>query len=144
MKQAEKTAILVSYGCWGYPFLEYLFRGWSHWSMALAGGICFGLLGQISDLLREFRLPVRCVAGTAAILCVEFIFGCIFNLGMHLHVWDYSDEWFNLAGQICIRYGIIWLFLSAPLILLADQLKVEKKPKRTDPLPACKQRTMSI
>lgn len=144
MKQAEKTAILVSYGCWGYPFLEYWFRGWSHWSMALAGGICFGLLGQISDLLQDYSLPVRCVAGTGGILCVEFIFGCIFNLGMHLHVWDYSGEWMNLAGQICVRYGILWLFLSAPLILLADQLKIQKKRDQTKQLPACKQRKMSI
>lgn len=112
--------------------------------MALAGGICFGLLGQISDLLQDYSLPVRCVAGTAGILCVEFIFGCIFNLGMHLHVWDYSGEWMNLAGQICVRYGILWLFLSAPLILLADQLKIQKKRDQTKQLPACKQRKMSI
>lgn len=112
--------------------------------MALAGGICFGLLGQISDLLHEFPLPVRCAAGTAAILCVEFIFGCIFNLGMHLQVWDYSDEWFNLAGQICLRYSLVWFLLSAPLILLADRLKIKRKQRNVRALPACKPKEISI
>ena len=82
--------ILMAYGFWGYPFLEILFRGWSHWSMALAGGICFGLMGLVSDTLYRYRLPVRAMASAVTVLFVEFIFGCIFNLGMQLHIWDYS------------------------------------------------------
>ena len=95
--------ILMAYGFWGYPFLEILFRGWSHWSMALAGGICFGLMGLVSDTLYRYRLPVRAMASAVTVLFVEFIFGCIFNLGMQLHIWDYSRELGNLAGQICLQ-----------------------------------------
>ena len=140
MKRSEKTAILVSVGCWGYPMLEYAWRGWSHWSMALAGGICCGLLGTISDHLQGHRLPVRCAAGCAAITGIELIFGCIFNLGLHMQVWDYSEEWLNLGGQICARYAILWFLLSAPLMTLTDRLVVPK----TRPSASCKRQQIRI
>ena len=135
MSRIEKTMILLSYGFWGYPFLEILFRGWSHWSMALAGGICFGLMGLVSDTLYQYRLPVRAMASAVTVLFVEFIFGCIFNLGMQLHSWDYSRELGNLAGQICIKYGLLWFVLSIPLVWLADRLPVDT---------SCKQRKIGI
>ena len=120
--------ILMAYGFWGYPFLEILFRGWSHWSMALAGGICFGLMGLVSDTLYRYRLPVRAMASAVTVLFVEFIFGCIFNLGMQLHIWDYSRE-------LCIKYGLLWFVLSIPLVWLADRLPVDT---------SCKQRKIGI
>ena len=135
MSRIEKTMILMAYGFWGYPFLEILFRGWSHWSMALAGGLCFGLMGLVSDTLYRYRLPVRAMASAVTVLFVEFIFGCIFNLGMQLHIWDYSRELGNLAGQICIKYGLLWFVLSIPLVWLADRLPVDT---------SCKQRKIGI
>lgn len=122
MKHWENTAALVTLGSWGYPLVEIVWRGWSHWSMALAGGVCFGLLGRVSEWLRWKNPLVRCAAGAAAITTVELLFGCIFNLGLHMRVWDYSREWLNLGGQICLRYSLIWFALSAPLMRLADWL----------------------
>ena len=103
--------------------------------MALAGGICFGLMGLVSDTLYRYRLPVRAMASAVTVLFVEFIFGCIFNLGMQLHIWDYSRELGNLAGQICIKYGLLWFALSMPLVWLADRLPVDT---------SCKQRKIGI
>ncbi len=104
--------------------LEYLWRGWSHWSMALAGGLCFGLLGFVSDCLQGQSLPVRCAAGASVITSVEFLFGCIFNLALGMHVWDYSDELLNIAGQVCARYSALWFVLCLPLMRLTDRLVV--------------------
>lgn len=139
MRQAEKSVILLLYGCWGYPLLEILFRGWSHWSMALAGGICFSLIGLISDSLRGCPLPVRCAACALAVTLVEFSFGCVCNLGLHLAIWDYSAEPGNLAGQICPRFSLVWMALSAPLILLADRLSL--RPRKNN---SCGKRKISI
>ena len=124
--------------------LEYLWRGWSHWSMALAGGVCFGLLGRISDKLHGKSLPVRCVAGSAAITGVEFIFGCVFNLALGMRVWDYSGELFNIAGQVCARYSMLWFFLSAPLMGLADRLVVRDRKSTAPALSSCNQKQISI
>ena len=145
MRQTEKTAILVSLGCWGYPMLEYLWRGWSHWSMALAGGVCFGLVGRISDGLRGRSLPLRCAAGSAAITGVEFLVGCVCNLGLGMRVWDYSGEMFNLAGQVCARYSALWFLLSIPLIGIADRFVVsERKPSGLRALSPCAREKISI
>ena len=102
--------------------MEWMWRGWTHWSMALAGGICFGILGQISEYMQHRCFAVRCAAGTAAITGVEFLFGCIFNIGMGMHVWDYSKEAYNIAGQICAKYSFLWFLLSIPLVKLTDSL----------------------
>lgn len=95
--------------------------------MALAGGLCFGLLGRVSDRMHGKSLPLRCAAGSAVITGVEFVFGCVFNLGLHMQVWDYSNELFNVAGQICARYSVIWFVLSAPLMLLTDRIVVKER-----------------
>lgn len=77
----------------------------------------------------------RCAAGSAAITTVEFLFGCVFNLGLGMKVWDYSSEAFNIAGQVCARYSILWFFLSAPLMRAADLLVVrDQASSRSLPL----------
>ncbi len=125
--------------------LEYLWRGWSHWSMALAGGVCFGLVGRISDGLRGRSLPLRCAAGSAAITGVEFLVGCVCNLGLGMQVWDYSGEMFNLAGQVCARYSALWFLLSIPLIGIADRFVVsERKPSGLRALSPCAREKISI
>ena len=43
------------------------------------------------------------------------ITGCIVNIWLQLDIWDYSDLWGNILGQVCPLFTLIW----APLILLA-------------------------
>ena len=68
-----------------------------------------------------------------AITDLEFITGIIVNLILHLNVWDYSNLPFNLLGQICLPFCIIWFFLSLIGIVLDDYLRYyffnEEKPK---------------
>ena len=53
----------------------------------------------------------------------EFLFGVIFNLGLKWHIWDYSDTPFNVLGQVCLPFTLIWYFLSLPAILLDDLMR---------------------
>ena len=43
---------------------------------------------------------------------MEFVSGCLFNLRMKLDVWDYSDMPFNIKGQVCLLYTVLWGGLS--------------------------------
>ena len=43
----------------------------------------------------------------------EYIAGVIFIKGLHVQLWDYSKEKFNLQGIICLRFSIYWALLSA-------------------------------
>ena len=45
-----------------YGLIEILWRGWTHWSMVLCGGLCFLMMYLISDL------PLCLVSGHAELL----------------------------------------------------------------------------
>ena len=49
----------------------------------------------------------------AAMTLVEFIAGSIFIRGMHVALWDYSDNRFNYQGIICPLYSFFWGVLGA-------------------------------
>ena len=57
------------------------------------------------------------------ITSIEFISGIIINLWLSLNVWDYSNIPFNLFGQVCLKYTVIWFFLSLAAILLDDFIR---------------------
>ncbi len=44
---------------------------------------------------------------------IEYIGGIIFIQGMHIKLWDYSNEWGNIKGVICPKFTVIWGVLSA-------------------------------
>lgn len=103
---------LIVIGGLGYNLLELLWRGRTHWSMFLVGGLCFRLIGGIgSRLYRRSRLLCG-VACAAAVTAVELVSGCIVNLWWGLKVWDYSGMRFHLKGQVCLAYSLLWMLLS--------------------------------
>lgn len=55
----------------------------------------------------------------AVITSLEFAVGCLVNLRLGWHVWDYSDIPLNLMGQICPTFSVMWLLLSVPCVYLS-------------------------
>lgn len=108
-----------------YTWIELLWRGWTHWAMFILGGVCFVILG----LLNEYKIPWhwcllhQAVVGACIVTGFEFITGCIVNLWLGWEVWDYSNLPFNVCGQICLYYFLLWIPLSAAGIILDDWLR---------------------
>lgn len=104
-----------------YGAIEVLWRGRTHWSMLLTGGVCFALIYLIASRSREsrFRQYILCAA---VVTTVEFLAGILLNLKLGLDVWDYSRRRWNLFGQICARYSLYWLILSVPACALSRSL----------------------
>lgn len=104
MKIWRKMVLFYLGGCL-YVGLELLWRHRSHWSMFLAGGLCFTLLGQI----RRLPLPLmgKAAAGAAAITAVELGTGLLFN--RDYRVWDYRGLAGNFLGQICPLFTLLWI-----------------------------------
>lgn len=100
-----------------YGVVEVLFRGYTHWTMLISGGICFTLLYLISGNSREPKWKKWIMSG-AVITAVEFIVGGIVNIILGWNVWDYSDRFGNLMGQICLAFTAMWVLLSIPAIEL--------------------------
>ncbi|MCQ4921702.1 putative ABC transporter permease [Tissierella carlieri] len=134
MKQLIKYSILFIIGGISYFFIEILWRGYSHMTMLILGGLCFVLVGLIGEHCFAFNkslLPQQ-VISCLIITVLELVFGLILNVGMGLDIWDYSNLKFNFMGQICLKYSILWFFLSLPTIILYDYIRYwifgEEKP----------------
>ena len=115
--------ITFGIGSVGYCFIELLWRGYTHPSMGLAGGLSFCLISVIQNHLKPLNFIYRCLASGMVITVIEFTFGGVFNLWLKSNVWDYSLMPLNLFGQVCLTYSVLWCALSAPILILADIIR---------------------
>lgn len=120
----KKNMILFAIGGTSYCILELLYRSRTHWSMFVAGGICFFFCGLINEYLNyDISLIHQGIIGAIGITAVEFVTGCIVNILLGLNVWDYTHLPGNLIGQVCIQYSAIWIGVSIVAIVLDDYLR---------------------
>lgn len=120
MKYLEiSTVFLLGGGV--YAGLEILWRGYTHWTMFLTGGLCFTLLYALATLTTLPMLSL-CALGALIITVVEFSVGCVVNLALGWNVWDYSHIRFNILGQVCPLFTALWFTLSWPALRLAKMI----------------------
>lgn len=122
VKIAE-IAIIYTIGAVGYCVLELVWRGYSHWTMTVAGGICFLAMYLIDGGKRELSLIKKSVISALVVTSVEFAVGCVVNLLLGWRVWDYSDLPFSIMGQVCLGFFLLWLLLSFPALLLSGLIR---------------------
>lgn len=132
-KKFAEYAFLMYLGGTTYMSIEVCWRGYSHWSMGILGAMCFVLLGLINEILPwETPIELQALIGSVIITVLEFITGCIINLWLGWHVWDYSNIPFNLLGQICLPFCLLWLVISTAAIIIDDYCRYyifkEEKP----------------
>ncbi len=123
MESEKKQALLrdialAATGGIAYNLVELCWRGHTHWTMTAVGGLCFHLIGRIfADRDRKGTF-LCCLQSAVAVTAVELLSGCVINLWWQMNVWDYSRQWGNLAGQICLLYMLLWMGLSLPAAYL--------------------------
>ena len=100
IRKARDYSVVWLIGSAGYSLIEILWRGFTHWTMAVTGGLCFALLYQLNLRHPRERMTLKCLRGAAVITAVEFLVGCIVNLKLKWQVWDYSNSFGNLLGQV--------------------------------------------
>ncbi len=107
-----------------YFLFETLWRGYSHWTMFVLGGLCFVLVGGLNEFLPwEMPLLHQMLLGGLIITVGELLTGIVVNLWLGWNVWDYTLLPGNLWGQICPQYSLLWVVLSGPIIILDDILR---------------------
>lgn len=119
----SRACFLFALGGGLYYFLEILFRGHSHFSMFLCGGLCFGGMYLINGICHDSFRVTRWIMDAMLVTVVEFWCGVAVNLVLGWNVWDYTDLPYNLLGQVCLPFTLIWFFLSIPADFLCDLLK---------------------
>ena len=110
----REYSFIFFFGAVAYSMIEIIYRGWTHWTMTLTGGIVFLLIYILNEKLQPSGLLVRCLVGCIMITLIELSVGCIVNRILHLGVWDYSGQPYNLLGQICPAFTGIWFLLCIP------------------------------
>ena len=125
-REWEYDVICMLAGGIGYGMLEVLWRGYTHISMILTGGVCLTIICLINRKMKRTPFLLRCLICTAFVTTAEFLVGILVNRVLHLCVWDYSDIRFNLLGQICLEFSLIW-FLLCLLVSLAMSIAFRKE-----------------
>ena len=105
-----KNCLLFYTGGTVYLSLELLYRGRSHGSMFMAGGLCFLLIGHMNRVEPKLSLPLRALVGAAIVTAVELGTGMLVN--RQYQVWDYRNQPGNFMGQICPLFSALWIPLS--------------------------------
>ncbi len=110
-----KLLLLLS-GALGYGLIEIFWRGCTHWSMLMAGAVCFCMIDELDKNVTELGDWSKAFLAALAITAVELVTGVVFNIYGHAYVWDYSALPYNFMGQICLYYALIWVGLARLLL----------------------------
>lgn len=114
MKKVFEYGIIVVLGGVLYMIIELLWKADTHWTMGIAGGVSFALMYIIHNKLETVHIVARAILCAICVTLIEFVCGCIVNIGLGWDVWDYSKQSLNVLGQICPLYSLFWFFLSIP------------------------------
>lgn len=129
MRKLKKDAVFFAIGGAGYAIIELLWRGHTHWTMIIAGGICFIIFSRIAENLKDKPLIFKAALCALGVTAIELIFGVVFNLIFRMDVWDYSKLPFNFLGQICPLFTVLWGVLGLFFLPIADMINkmIQKK-----------------
>lgn len=133
VKNIIKYLILGIIGGFTYVLIELFYRGHSHWSMFAVSAVSFILIGLINEFISwDMELWKQMLIGSGIVTILEFISGYILNIKLGWHIWNYSNVPFNILGQICLPFSIVWFFISLIAIVADDYLRYwlfdEEKP----------------
>lgn len=120
LNKFEYPVLFIS-GAIGYGTMELLFRGHTHWTMFILGGICFCIIYAVSNY-RNLTMPEKWLTGAVSITAVEFLAGGLLNLTLGWNVWTYSEYPMNVLGQICPLFSLLWFALCIPICPLCIKL----------------------
>lgn len=124
MSNISKKIISFFIGGALYFVIEIMTRGYSHYSMFICGGISYVLVGIIGRwILDNNRRPEIAIAsvmlvGSMIITTMELFTGIIVNIVFDMRVWDYSNMDYNVMGQICPAFSILWALISLPCVYI--------------------------
>jgi uncharacterized membrane protein len=83
------------------------------------------MFSLVSSLLGGRSILLKASVCALGITAIELVFGLIFNLWLGMNVWDYSDMPFNLLGQICPSFTLLWVGIAIAFLPLAEVLNMD-------------------
>ena len=94
------------------------------WTMlVLAVLLCIPVERAGAQLPWTCPLWLQALACAALVTAVELAAGFVLNLWLGLGVWDYSSLPWNLWGQVCPQFAILWWALCLVFIPVFDWMR---------------------
>ena len=128
--QRVLSMLLWSWGGTVYFLLEVVFktpRGEPEqisWTMLVPAVILTIPVERCGEQLPwEVPLWLQALACALLVTAVELVAGVILNIWLGLDIWDYSHLPFNLWGQVCPQFSVVWWFLCLVFIPAFDWLR---------------------
>ena len=121
-RPAEYSLVFATGGVLYYA-IEMLWRGHSHFFMALLGGACFTFLYFLAGAFPHMSITLYCIIGGLAITLAELAAGELLNNLLGLDIWNYSNVPLNFRGQICLLFSFLWCLICLPSFFLAGQIR---------------------
>ena len=123
MRKIKEYGTVFGIGSIGYGITEILWRGYTHWTMILTGGICLLCIYLNEKHHCSEAIWKRCLVGSLIISLSEILVGFVVNMVLGWGVWDYSSLPMNLFGQVCMLYSALWFLLCLPVTQLCAWLR---------------------
>jgi uncharacterized membrane protein len=102
----------------GFTLQGLKLEGQSNFYMFFIAGTAGLFVGILNELF-NIKVIYQSILGTVYILLLEYFSGIILNQHYGYDFWDYNNIPFNLHGQICLPFAIIW-FLMIPIAITLD------------------------
>ncbi len=123
LKLLIKYLFLFLFGGFVYAGIEIGFRGYTYLLMGIVGAIAFVLIGLMNEIFQwDTPLLLQMLCGSLIVTFLELVVGSIL-LQHGIRMWDYSDQWLNYNGVICLRFSAIWFIISLFAIIVDDSLR---------------------
>ena len=112
-----------------YFTLEGIWRipkgGYANIVMLPIGGLCGICVGSINQIPKFYNMKViyQSIIGAVITTIIEFISGLFLNCYLQLGIWDYSNLPFNILGQVCLPFSLIWFVIMPLCIWLEDKIR---------------------
>ena len=124
IRKIVEYCILFMVGAFTYLAIEIAYRGFTHWTMGILGGFVLILVGLINEVTRkDLPLLIQAPISSIIITIIEYWAGYILNIQMGLNIWDYSNLPFNVDGQICLYFSLLWMILGVVASIVDDLIR---------------------
>ncbi len=123
MSLKKQYLIIFLFGGIIYSMIEVLTRGFTHWTMTVTAGVALMIMYR-RHITHDDGILMKCLFGCVTITACEFIAGVIVNLILHWNVWDYSNMYLNVLGQICPSFSAAWFLISLPAAYICEFVRV--------------------
>ena len=98
-------------------------RGYTHWTMTLLGGIVGMLLYRLHGTAPRHTLLLQALSGAFIITALEMVVGVLDNLVLQWHVWSYREMPWNVYGQICLPFSVLWFLVCIPALGICEVVR---------------------